>query len=55
MLIGMFVGTVTVGWIWWTSAAGFTWFALVGATVTAAVALIVSLIKNSGSLAHPGV
>ena len=55
MLVGMFVGTVTVGWIWWTSAAGFTWFALVGAAVTAAVALLVSTIKGSGSLAHPSV
>ena len=43
MLIGMAVGTVTVGWIWWTNAAGLTWFALVGAAVTSVVALAASV------------
>ena len=42
MLTGMAVGTVTVTWIWWTGAAGFTWFALVGAATTSAVALMTS-------------
>ncbi|MEI6243834.1 MAG: sodium:solute symporter [Acidobacteriota bacterium] len=55
MLAGMAVGTVVVGWVWWTGAAGFTWFALVGAAVTAAVALIVTMIRGSGALAHPGI
>lgn len=55
MLAGMAVGTVAVGWIWWTGAAGFTWFALVGAAVTAAVALVVSMIQGSSALAHPGI
>lgn len=55
MLVGMAVGTVTVGWVWWTGAAGFTWYALVGATVTAGVALIVSLIQGSSKIAHPGI
>jgi len=44
MLTGMAVGTLTVGWIWWTGAAGFTWFALVGASVTSAVALAASFV-----------
>ncbi len=43
MLTGMAAGTITVGWIWWTGAAGFTWYALVGAGVTSAVALAASL------------
>ncbi len=43
MLIGMAAGTIVVGWIWWTGAAGFTWFALTGAAVTSAVALVASL------------
>lgn len=55
MLAGMAVGTVVVGWVWWTGAAGFTWFALLGAAVTAAVALIVTMIRGSGALAHPGI
>jgi len=44
MLLGMAVGTITVGWIWWTNAAGFTWYALVGAAVTSAVALAASVV-----------
>ncbi len=47
MLIGMAVGTVTVGWIFWTGAAGFTWYALVGAAVTSGVALLVSAVTPS--------
>jgi Na+/proline symporter len=43
MLVGMAAGTVTVGWIWWTGAAGFTWYALVGAAVTSGVALLMSV------------
>jgi hypothetical protein len=44
MLAGMAAGTLTVGWIWWTGAAGFTWYALVGALVTSVVALASSLV-----------
>ncbi|TAK17997.1 MAG: sodium:solute symporter [Acidobacteria bacterium] len=44
MLIGMAAGTITVGWIWWTNAAGFTWFALAGAAMTSAVALVASIV-----------
>lgn len=47
MLTGMAVGTITVSWIWWTGAAGFTWFALVGATVTSAVATAASYLPRS--------
>jgi len=44
MLVGMAAGTITVGWIWWTGAAGFTWYALVGAAVTSGVALTMSVV-----------
>jgi SSS family solute:Na+ symporter len=44
MLIGMAAGTVAVAWIWWTGAAGFTWYALVGAAVTSGVALLASAV-----------
>jgi SSS family solute:Na+ symporter len=44
MLTGMAAGTITVAWIWWTGAAGFTWFALTGAVVTSVVALAASLV-----------
>ena len=46
MLTGMAAGTITVGWIWWTGAAGFTWYALVGASVTSLTALAVSVVSG---------
>jgi len=51
MLIGMAAGTMTVGWIWWTGAAGFTWYALVGAAVTGGAALVVGVLspKSTGA------
>ena len=51
MLAGMAAGTVAVGWVWWTGAAGFTWFALVGAAVTSAVALAVSATQSPAPVA----
>ena len=44
MLTGMAAGSAVLGWVWWTGAMGFTWFALVGALVTAAVALLGSVV-----------
>ena len=38
ILIGMGVGSAVVGWAWWTEATAWTWFAFLGASVTAAVA-----------------
>ena len=38
MLIGMVAGAAVVGSVWWTGAAAWTWFALIGAGVTIAVA-----------------
>ena len=54
MLIGMAVGTIVVGWIWWTNAAGFTWFALTGAAVTTAVSLSVSFVVPGPRSHVPG-
>lgn len=54
MLIGMAAGTLVVGWIWWTNAAGFTWFALTGAAVTTAVSLIVSFVVPGPTPPVPG-
>jgi solute:Na+ symporter, SSS family len=42
MLIGMASGIVAVSWAWWTGGVAFTWYALLGASVTALVALIAS-------------
>jgi Na+/proline symporter len=44
MLIGMALGAAVLAWVWWTGAVGWTWFALVGASVTALGALLVSLV-----------
>lgn len=38
MLIGMTAGALVVAWAWWTGATAWTWFALIGAVVTMAVA-----------------
>jgi solute:Na+ symporter, SSS family len=43
MLGGMTAGAVVLTWAWWTSAYAWTWYALTGATVTAGVALLLSL------------
>jgi len=49
MLIGMAAGTLVVGWIWWTGAAGFTWFALTGAATTSLVAMVSSVVQGPRS------
>lgn len=46
MLTGMAVGSILLAWIWWTGATGFTWYALIGAAVTSAVALVVSAVQG---------
>jgi solute:Na+ symporter, SSS family len=51
MLVGMLAGLSAVGWVWWTDAAAWTWFAFVGASVTAAVALVASVVlPRAGAL-----
>ena len=43
MLWGMIGGTVVVTYVWWTGACAWTWYALVGAASTGALALLCSL------------
>jgi hypothetical protein len=45
MLGGMLAGTGVLAWVWWTSAYAWTWYALTGAAVTGAVAVILSLFQ----------
>ncbi|HEX5216699.1 MAG TPA: sodium:solute symporter [Vicinamibacterales bacterium] len=40
MLSGMIAGVAVLAVMWWTGAVAWTWYALVGAAVTAAVALV---------------
>ncbi len=44
MLIGMLAGTGAVSWAWWTDACAWTWYALLGATITGGVALALSAV-----------
>jgi Na+/proline symporter len=44
MLCGMLAGTAAVTWAWATNACAWTWYALLGAAVTGAVALALSLV-----------
>lgn len=39
MLFGMLIGVAALGWVWWTAATAWTWFALIGASVTSIAAL----------------
>jgi Na+/proline symporter len=41
MLSGMIAGVVVLAVVWWTGAVAWTWYALLGASVTAAVALVI--------------
>jgi len=36
----MIAGVVVLAAVWWTGAVAWTWYALIGATVTAALALV---------------
>jgi len=47
MLIGMAVGAGVLSWVWYYAAVGWTWFALIGASVTAASALVASLVVRA--------
>jgi SSS family solute:Na+ symporter len=42
ILNGMAVGTVLVGWAWWTGSFAWTWFAFLGASTTAVVAIVLA-------------
>jgi len=43
MLIGMVTGFAVLVWVWWANVVAWTWYALTGAAVTAAVALALSV------------
>jgi hypothetical protein len=44
MLTGILTGIVTMFVVWWTSACAWTWYALVGASVTSLSALAASAV-----------
>ncbi len=44
MLAGMLAGTAAVGWAWGTGAVAWTWYAFIGASVTSAVAWLLSFV-----------
>ncbi|MDQ3420167.1 MAG: transporter, partial [Acidobacteriota bacterium] len=43
MLTGMLSGVVVLGWVWGTGATAWSWFALIGASVTMLMAAVASL------------
>lgn len=44
MLTGMGCGVMVLGWVWFTGATAWTWYAFIGATVTMTMALLASLV-----------
>jgi len=44
MIAGMALGSAVLVWAWWTAAVGWTWYALIGAAVSAAGALAASVV-----------
>jgi SSS family transporter len=46
MIAGMTLGAVVLITLWWTAAVAWTWYALIGASVTAAGALAASFVQR---------
>jgi SSS family transporter len=46
MLAGMVAGAAVLVVVWWTGAVAWTWYAFTGASVTAIVALVASLVSG---------
>ena len=44
MIAGMSLGALVLGVLWWNAAVGWTWYALIGSSVTAAGALAASVV-----------
>jgi SSS family solute:Na+ symporter len=44
MITGMTIGAAVLVTLWWTAAVGWTWYALIGSSVTAAGALLASVV-----------
>ena len=53
MLAGMAAGAAALAWVWITDAYAFTWYALTGAAVTGAVALLFSVLPSRTRDARP--
>ena len=53
MLTGMITGAVGLAWLWWTGAVAWTWYALIGATTTSAVALLAQAVMPKPSQELP--
>jgi Na+/proline symporter len=49
MLTGMLVGVAGLFWVWWTGATAWTWYALIGSSLTAASAALASLVFDARS------
>jgi SSS family transporter len=45
-MIGMVAGAGVLVWLWWTSAVAWTWYAFIGAAITALVALLVARVPK---------
>ena len=53
MISGMALGAVVLATAWWTGAVAWTWWALIGASVSAAGALVVSMAMPRQAQAAP--
>lgn len=49
MIAGMAIGATLLVRLWWTASVGWTWYALIGASVTALAAMAVSLVVPARS------
>jgi Na+/proline symporter len=49
MLTGMLTGVAVLAWVWYTGATAWSWFALIGASVTMLVAAIASLVVSEST------
>src|SRR6185503_14387470 len=54
MLTGMIAGAATLVFLWWNASVAWTWYAFIGAVVTAIVALAVSLATPNTHGDHQG-
>jgi len=54
MLTGMAAGTIALVVLWWTGAVAWTWYAFIGAAVTAIVAHAGSMVVSQGAAERHG-
>ena len=48
-LLGMIAGLIVMGAVWWATPIGFTWYVLIGASTTTAVAFIVRALSPAAA------